>query len=224
VTRATAKPSSALAPPLLDAVRTLWDYHDLRHTPRRSEVAIGLGSHDLGVATRAADLYLTGLVPLIVFTGANAPTTTGVFPRGEAVHYREHALTRGVPDDAILIEPTARNTGENITRTRELLHQQGVVVRSAILVSRPYQQRRAWATCRQLWPEIDIRCTSLPQTLDDYLGTAADADFVVNMLVGDTQRIDTYAERGFAIPQPMPDAVRHAFRVLREAGYTRRLT
>jgi len=101
-----------------DAVRTLWDNHQLGHEPHQADVGVGLGSHDLGVATCAADLYHRGLVPRLVFTGANAPTTIGVFPRGEAVHYREHALALGVPDDAILVEPTATNTGESITRTR----------------------------------------------------------------------------------------------------------
>ena len=60
---------------LLADVRTLWDYHDLRHEPRRCDVGVGLGSHDLGVATRTAELYHEGWFPRIVFTGANAPTT-----------------------------------------------------------------------------------------------------------------------------------------------------
>ena len=89
-------------------VQTLWDYHDMHHEARPSDVGIGLGSHDLGVATCAANLFLQGLFPLIVFTGANAPTTIERFPRGEAVHYREHALGLGVPNSAILVNPEPR--------------------------------------------------------------------------------------------------------------------
>jgi hypothetical protein len=48
-------------------------------------------------------------------------------------------------------------------------------------------------------------------------------DRVINMLVGDTQRITEYARRGFAIEQDMPDNVVEAFRRLVEAGYTSRL-
>nr|WP_248628157.1 ElyC/SanA/YdcF family protein [Nonomuraea coxensis] len=33
----------------------------------------------------------------------------------EAVHHREHARSLGVPDEAILVEPAATNTGENLT-------------------------------------------------------------------------------------------------------------
>lgn len=56
-----------------------------------------------------------------------------------------------------------------------------------------------------------------------YVASIRDVDRVINMLVGDTQRITEYAERGFAIAQEMPVTVRHAFRRLVEAGYTRRL-
>ncbi|MBT0773585.1 YdcF family protein [Kineosporia sp. J2-2] len=216
--------TAQLPPSIRPAVRTLWDYHDLHHVLKPSDVGIGLGSHDLGVSTCTAQLYLAGTIPLIVFTGANAPTTLERFPRGEAVHYREHALSLGVPDEVILVEPEARNTGDNITLTRELLRSHGTEPKSLTLVSRPYQQRRAYATCRKLWPEVEtVQCASLPLALDDYVAGIGDADRVVNMLVGDTQRIEVYAEKGFAIEQPMPDEVRDAFRQLVEAGYTSRL-
>lgn len=204
-------------------VRILWDYHDMGHELRPCDVGIGLGSHDLGVATCAAGLFLEGFFPLIVFTGANAPTTVARFPQGEAVHYREHALYLGVPDSAVLVEPRARNTGENITFTRQLLAEHAVAVSAAVLMCRPYQQRRAYATCRKLWPKVEAVCASLPLQLDDYVASIGDPDRVVNMLVGDTQRITVYAEQGFAIPQDVPVGVQAAYERLVAAGYTSRL-
>ncbi|MER5322881.1 YdcF family protein [Streptosporangium roseum] len=216
--------ASALVPDVLRAdVEVLWNYHDMHHAVRPADVGIGLGSHDLGVATYAADLYLQGLFPLIVFTGANAPTTVSRFPRGEAVHYKKHAVERGVPEGAVLIEPRATNTGENFTYTRALLAQHGINVTSAVLISRPYQQRRAYATCKKLWPEIEVTCASLPLSLDDYVLSIGDVDRVINMLVGDTQRITEYAKKGFAVEQPYPDEVEAAFSRLVAAGYTSRL-
>lgn len=216
-------PSAYLPDELRADVQLLWDYHDLHHPPRPVDVGIGLGSHDLGVATYSAELYHRRLFPLLVFTGANAPTTVERFPRGEAVHFREEALRRGVPHEAILLEPEARNTGENITLTRRLLADRGVDVASVMLISRPYQQRRAYATCRKLWPEVDVVCASRPQPLDEYIASIGDVNRVITMLVGDTQRITLYAERGFAIPQPFPDATRQAFERLVARGYTGRL-
>ncbi|MGI8330157.1 YdcF family protein [Actinomadura scrupuli] len=204
-------------------VEILWDYHDMHHTIRAADVGIGLGSHDLGVATYTAELYQQGWFPRIVFTGANAPTTINRFPRGEAVHYAEHAIRLGVPAEAILIEPNATNTGQNIEFTRKLLADHGIGISSAVLISRPYQQRRAYATAKKLWPEIEIICASRPLPLDEYVADIGDADRVINMLVGDTQRIMIYPDQGFAISQEMPAYVEAAYKRLIQAGFTTRL-
>ena len=208
---------------VLEDAQILWDYHQLHHELRPTDVGIGLGSHDLGVADHTADLYHGGMFPTIVFTGANAPTTVDLFPDGEANHYAQRAVELGVPADAILIEPRATNTAENLTFARQLLAEHGIAPLSVTLITRPYQQRRSYATCRRQWPDVDVICSSRPQTLRDYLDTIADDDRVINMLVGDTQRITLYANRGFAIPQPIPNAVKTSFDRLTGAGFTRRL-
>lgn len=84
--------------------KLIWDYHQMHHELRPVDVAIGLGSHDLSVAAHSAELHRAGLFPVLVFTGGNSPTTAKVFPRGEAVHFREHAIDLGVPAEAILLE------------------------------------------------------------------------------------------------------------------------
>ena len=208
---------------VMDDAQILWYYHQMHHEPRNTDIAIGLGSHDIGVAEHTAGLYHQGRFPLIVFTGANAPTTVEVFPRGEAVHFAERAEQLGVPDRAIVLEEHARNTGENFTLTRALLDREGIHPESATIISRPYQQRRAYATCQKLWPELDVVCTSRPQTLNDYITSIGDQDKVLNMLVGDTQRIWVYADQGFAAPQLMTLDVREAYERLVAADYTRRL-
>ncbi|MCG5456778.1 YdcF family protein [Micromonospora sp. PSH03] len=204
-------------------VERLWNYHNMHHEIRPVDVGIGLGSHDLGVAKAATDLYHRGMFPTLVFTGANAATTIETFPRGEAVHYREYAIAHRVPADAILIDTQATNTGQNIEYTRALLAEHRVQAQSVILMSRPYQQRRAYATCKKFWPDVKVICASHPLTLDDYVTSIGNAKKVIDMLVGDTQRIDWYAELGFAIPQHVPDEVRAAYSRLIDAGYTSRL-
>ena len=204
-------------------VEVLWAYHNMGHELRPCDAGIGLGSHDLGVAIIATELFHAGIYPWLVFTGANAPTTVERFPQGEAVAYRDYAIEHGVPAGAILIDATATNTEQNIKFSRALLEEQGVIVSSVLLMSRPYQQRRAYATCKKLWPEVDVICYSRPLSLDDYVDSIGDTKKVVDMLVGDTQRIEVYAKRGFAIAQPMPKEVKEAFGRLVAAGYTSRL-
>lgn len=218
-----AKRSTNLPDNLRTDVQTLWDYHDMHHEPRPTDVGIGLGSHDLGVATYAAELYQQGYFPRIVFTGANAPTTIDKFPRGEAVHYREHAVELGIPDGAILVEPEARNTGDNITLSRLLLDARGIEARSVTLISRPHQRRRTYATYKKLWPEVDVVCASRPLPLDEYIESIGDVDRVITMLVGDTQRIMEYPKRGYSIPQEVSPTILDAFGRLRSLGFTSRL-
>ncbi|MFC9282991.1 YdcF family protein [Streptomyces collinus] len=203
--------------------RRLWDYHQMGHPLRPCSVAIGLGSHDLGVAETAVDLYKRGMAPLLVFTGATSPTTRERMPRGEAVHYRERALELGVPNSAVLVEPRARNTGENIRFSRELLQAAGIDVSSVLLISKPYEERRAYATARKLWPAVEIVSASSPMTLDDYVDSIGDARLVIDMLVGALQRLLIYPAQGFMISQAVPDDVLHAYDRLCHEGFTSRL-
>ncbi|MFC9531137.1 YdcF family protein [Streptomyces sp. NPDC056975] len=203
--------------------RRLWDYHQMGHTVRPCSVAIGLGSHDLGVADAAVALYKRGMAPLLVFTGATSPTTRERMPRGEAVHYRERALELGVPSSAVLVEPRARNTGENIRFSRDLLEEAGIEVSSVLLISKPYEERRAYATARRLWPEVEIVSASTPMTLNEYVDSIQDARLVIDMLVGALQRLLVYPDQGFMIRQPVPDDVLEAYQRLCQEGFTSRL-
>lgn len=202
---------------------TIWEYHQMHHRRRPCSAAIGLGSHDLGVAAFAAKLYHEGLFPVVVFSGANSPTTAARFPRGEAIHYSEHAIELGVPASAIIIESAATNTGENITRSRQVLTQAGIHPASVLLISKPYMERRAYATCRKAWPEIEAVCASEPLTFDEYVAEIDDAKLVIEMLVGDLQRVIEYPALGYAIAQDVPVPVHTAYQRLLRAGYDTRL-
>ncbi|MFJ7066501.1 YdcF family protein [Streptomyces sp. NPDC101115] len=203
--------------------RLLWDFQQMGHTPRPCSVAIGLGSHDLGVADVTVALYRRRMMPLIVFTGATSRTTADRMPRGEAEHYRERALELGVPASAVLVEPRARNTGENIRFSKELLAERGAEVSSVLLVSKPYEERRAYATARKLWPEMEFVSASSPMTLEAYVESIGDARLVLDMLVGAVQRLMIYPGRGFMIELEVPGTVAEAYGRLCAKGFTSRL-
>lgn len=206
-----------------DDAELIWNYHQMGHDVRPCEVAIGLGSHDLGVAVHATELYRAGLFPVVVFTGATSPTTRERFPRGEAVHYQEHAVELGVPAEAILVEPRATNTGANMTFSREVLAGVGLRPASALLICKPYMQRRAFATAGKVWPELDVVCASEPLSLPDYVKSIDDENLVIDMLVGDLERVIEYPAQGFAIEQDVPLVVERAYSRLVQRGFTSRL-
>ncbi|MFI6150437.1 YdcF family protein [Streptomyces sp. NPDC051109] len=201
----------------------IWDFHQMHHEPRPCSVAVGLGSHDLGVADTTVDLYRRGMAPLIVFTGATSRTTQTRMPRGEAVHYRERALELGVPPSVVLVEPRATNTGENILFTKALLEENGVDVESILLVSKPYEERRAYATARKLWPNVEIVSASTPVTLHQYVDSIGDPRLVIDMLVGALQRLLLYPAQGFMVAVPVHDVALAAYERLCGDGFTSRL-
>ncbi|MGW3847117.1 YdcF family protein [Streptomyces fagopyri] len=201
----------------------LWEYQQMHHEPRPCSVAIGLGSHDLGVADTTVDLYRRGMMPLIVFTGATSRTTQDRMPRGEAEHYRDRALELGVPADVILLETHARNTGQNITLSRTLLQEHGVDVSSVLLVSKPYEERRAYATARKLWQEVEFVSVSTRMAFPDYIKSIGDARLVVDMLVGAQQRLLIYPRQGYMIEQEVDDETKAAYVRLRDKGFTSRI-
>ncbi|WP_406059063.1 YdcF family protein [Streptomyces sp. NBC_01077] len=201
----------------------LWDFQQMRHEPRPCSVGIGLGSHDLGVADVAVGAYQRGLVPLLVFTGATSRTTRERMPRGEAEHYRDRALELGVPEAVVFVEPRARNTGENIRFSRELLAERGVGVSSVLLVSKPYEERRAYATARRLWPEVEVVSASSAMTLAEYVDSIGDPRLVLDMLVGAVQRLIVYPGLGFMVEQEIPGPVAAAYERLGDQGFTSRL-
>jgi len=203
-----------------DLAGILWDYMLLRHEVSPADVILVLGSNDVRVGEHGARLFLRGLAPLMVCSGNVGRLTAGRFEKSEAETFADAAVRLGVPRSAILIEDASTNTGENIDRSRALLASRGIHPSRLILVQKPYMERRAWATFKRRWSEPDLMVTSPPIPYDEYPTPGIPRDLVINILVGDVQRMRVYAERGFQVPQPVPDEVWAAWEELVARGYT----
>lgn len=116
-----------------------------------------------------------------------------------------------------------RDTGQNITLSREVLAAAGILPATVMLICKPYMERRSYATARKLWPGVEFRCASEPLEFDEYLKSIGDEKLVLDMLVGDLQRIIEYPKLGFAIEQEVPEGVRDAYESLVRDGFTTRL-
>jgi uncharacterized SAM-binding protein YcdF (DUF218 family) len=220
-------PSGEIAGRARDLAQVLWDYHQLRHELVPSDAILVLCSHDLRVAERGAELFLQRWAPLLIFSGGLGSITRALMTIPEADQFAEVARQMGVPPDRILIENKSTNTGENVRFTRALLEALGLAPGSFIVVQKPYMERRSYATFRKVWPEPQVRVTSPQVSMDEYLrgythGSLSAHD-VISIMVGDLQRIRLYADRGFQIPQDIPDDVWAAYEELVRAGYDQRL-
>ncbi|MBA3699673.1 MAG: YdcF family protein [Planctomycetes bacterium] len=205
----------------LRLARRLWDWQAAEDVLTPADAALGLGSYDVRVADRCVELFNAGLVKLVCFSGGSGNFTAGRFPRGEAQAFAERAVMLGLPESALIIEPTATNTAENLTRSRPLLESHGV--RSLILVAKPNMLLRGQVTAAAQWPEVrTLRAGARVPFAADLAPGRTVAD-LIHELVGDAERLRLYPERGWHAPVSIPADVAAAVRTLIACGYDRHL-
>ncbi len=207
------------------AAKIIWDYHRLNHTVEKSDCIFVLGSHDLRVAERGAQLFLEGWAPLILFSGGLGNLTREIWTESEADKFAKIAISRGVPEEKILIENKSTNTGENIRFGFELLKAKNILPGRMILVQKPYMERRTYATFMRQWPgnKSEIIVTSPKISFEEYPDAEISLDKVINIMVGDLQRIIEYPSLGYQIYQEVPEKVVAAYEELIRLGFTKHL-
>lgn len=207
----------------LALAKKLWDYHHTHHTLEKADCILVLGSHDLRVAEHGAELYLQGWAPLLILSGGLGNFTLGMWTEKEADKFAAIAIKMGVPEKDILVENMSTNTGENIKFTQKLLKGRGLEPASFIVVQKPYMERRSYATFKTYWPDKKLMVTSPQISFEDYPNDEIPLERVINIMVGDLQRIKEYPAKGFQIYQEIPTDVWDAYLQLVDAGFNNHL-
>lgn len=208
---------------VLKLAQVLWDYHHMNHVLQQADCILALGSHDLRVADRAADLYIQGWAPLLIVSGGLGRLTLEVWKESEADQFAKIAIDKGVPKEAILVENRSTNTGENILFTQKLLKERNLNPQTFIVVQKPYMERRSYATFKKHWPAKELFVTSPQISFEAYPTEEIPLEKVINIMVGDMQRIKLYAAKGFQVEQEIPDNVWQAFEELVALGFNEHL-
>lgn len=152
-----------------ELVERIWQYHQMHHQLSTADAILVLCSQDLPVADTAAQLFLDGWAPLLIFSGGLGSITKLLWSEPEADQFARAAIRMGVPPESILIENRSTNTGENILLTKQLLAEKRIDPRTFIVVQKPYMERRSFATFRKVWPEKKVLVTSPQVSFDEYL-------------------------------------------------------
>ncbi|PWQ92152.1 protein sanA-like protein [Leucothrix pacifica] len=114
-------------------------------------------------------LYQQGFAPKIIFTGG----------RGEGDSHSEgevgaiYAMSRGVPEEAILIESASRTTRQNLINAKVLMDESGL--KSAIIVSDPLHLKRALMMAN----DVGIQAVSSPTPTSRYRSLKPKLEFLV---------------------------------------------
>ena len=208
---------------IIRLAKVLWNFHHVDHSVEESDCILALGSHDLRVADRAAELYLEGMAPILIFSGGLGNLTKDMWTKSEAELFASIAMEKGVPSNAILIENRSTNTGENILFTKSILKEHKLDPQKFIVVQKPYMERRSYATFKQHWPDKDLIVTSPQISFEDYPNEEIPLERVINIMVGDLQRIKLYPQKGFQVYQHIPEKVWDAYERLVELGFSKHL-
>lgn len=206
-----------LSPSLRAHAEALWAFHARSDEVGEPAAIVCLGSYDLRVAHRAADLALAYPAAQVVVTGAYGNWTRGVFAATEAEVFGEVLSERGVPAGRVVLETRATNIGENIAFSRDILGlRDGETV---VFVTKPQTQMRVRATVPVHWPLIQARIAAPLLALDDYGQTDRGLAPVIEEMVGDLERMGAYPARGFQVAVEIPAQVLAAGEALKAAGF-----
>ena len=211
----------------LQPLQVIWDYLGMHQEPAKADVIVGFGNFNTDIARRAAELYLQGYAPKVLFTGGLGRNTEGLLPEPEAVRFAKVAMACGVPEEDILLEDKSTNTKENIKFTRKLLEEKGIRHTHILGVHQPFMERRITAAMGVYWPDLNFSVTSPQVTIPEYLRRAREQGISenasVSVIVGDFQRMDLYAKLGYQLPQYIPEEAWEAFRTLVAMGFDKQL-
>ena len=150
-----------------------------------------------------------------------------MLPETEAARFARVAMACGVRSEDIIREDKSTNTAENIIFTRRLLEELGIPHDRILGVHQPFMERRITAAMGVYWKDLDFRVTSPQVTIESYLADArkqgVTEEASISVIVGDFQRMDLYAKKGYQLPQYIPDEAWEAFHELVAMGYDKQL-
>jgi uncharacterized SAM-binding protein YcdF (DUF218 family) len=204
--------------------KIIWNYMKMNMPLHKCDIIFVLGGLNQTPAQRATELMLQGYGNYLVISGGFGKLTKHSYEKTEAETFADIALGMGVPKNKIILETKATNSSENITFTYELLKSMHLIPASVLIVVKPYFERRAYATFKQQWSDKDteVLITSPQISYEDFFANDSPEEKkqILNVMVGDLQRIREYPKLGWQIPQDMPKDVWTAYEQLVEAGYS----
>lgn len=185
-----------------------------------ADIVLAMGGSDLSVADTAAQAFFERQAKWLVCAGGLGKDTAELLAEPEGVLYARRCVELGVPEDRVFVESRSTNSGENFRFSRELLEEKGIFPQMGVIASKPYMARRAWATAAKQWPQVCWSVACQKVGLVEYLRQREDTAMVLNLMVGDLQRLRVYAGT-FQEPVAVPDAVWAAYERLAADGYDR---
>lgn len=207
---------------ILNDAKKLYEFlSETEDVPVQADIILVAGSHDLRVPEHAARLFLKGVAPTVICSGGFGKITDGLWSVPEGDVFAARCIACGVPEDRILVEREAKNTGDNFSLSRELCAHIGLHPRTGVIVCKPYMAKRAWATASKQWQEVQWQVQVPEIPFEAYWTDDESMEREINLMTGDLQRLIVYAKKGFQVPVDVPEPIWAAYERLVKDGYDR---
>ena len=136
-------------------------------------------------------LYGHGYFKSLIISGG----ITGQDTLSEAGTIFQALVKRGVPEDSIVLEDKATNTGENVLFSRAKVGDLGIT--EILLIGKISSKRRYIMTVRKRWPEIQrICCHGVNYFPRDVEHWWKDEEFR-QRVISECRKLRSYIEKGF---------------------------
>ena len=195
--------------------------------PTLVDAVIGFGMFDVALASFCGELYAQARVRRIIITGGMGAGTADLGrPEADAWYDQLSHSHPTIPREHVVLENRSTNTAENIAFTSQHLSVHhpdlifGQTLTTALIVASPSRLRRVKLTWEKMQPTVRVfRCLPIDARFDREYALYESKGLNYPMhLAGELERLTTYPDRGWIAPEPLPDTVIEAYRILSRAS------
>lgn len=151
----------------IEVLNGAYDYLAEEDTLSEADIIFIFGAKTPFRIEKAVDLYREGYSKKLLISG-KGPFYGEIDIKTEAEIYSDIAREKGVPEEAILIEPASITIPDNVRCSLNLLDQKGIQTTSIVLVNSPYTQRRGWAHFKKYTSDSTKLIRVNSRTADQY--------------------------------------------------------
>ena len=207
----------------LSSAKNIWDFLKINQDITKSDLILVLGNSDIRTVDKAVELYKKNYANKIIITGGLGRISSDLFDEPEAVVFKNIAVQKGVKDLDIEIESNSTNTFDNFRFTKKMIDDSKVNVKSIIIVTKPYMEKRAYLMAKEIFHNTNLAVTSPDIEFSNYPNQILNKDFVINMLVGEVQRLIIYASQSEIEQIKIPKDILQNYNYLMQKGYIKQL-
>ncbi|GHO54175.1 YdcF family protein [Ktedonobacter robiniae] len=187
-----------------DLVTILYNWLAISDGPQKADLIFLFGAPTLAVPQKGLELYKAGFASYLLVTGERSLTEESGWNKTLADKYAENLIENDVDKNRIIIQNKSLNTLEDVIFSLGNLS----VFKRIILVNRPIQQRRGYATFQKQTTDMVLINVPCMETMSE--------DQLAVRCVLEYEKIERYTNKGDIKKQVIPNEVREAYQIIKE--------